>query len=322
MPASPIANTFTRFDAIGVREDLSDIISDISPMDTPLLTNAGKGKAAQTFFEWQTDILAGAVTTNQQVEGYDLGTTFSAVVPTVRLGNYCEIAEKDVIISGTLEATNRAGRDSEMAYQKARRGKEMKRDMESSMLANKAASAGSTAAARKTASLLVFIKTNVDKAGNGTKPVYTNIPTDIWTDGTQRAFTETIVKNVLQQCYTSGANTSTIMVGALGKQAFSGFAGVVELNSPQSKNGQATVIGAADTYVGDFGKLNVVPNRFQRTSTAFFLDWDYIKVRSLRTVGSETLAKTGDAAKAMINAEYGLEVTNEKALGVAVDLTP
>jgi hypothetical protein len=319
---NPLANTFTRFDAVGVREDLDDIISDISPMDTPLLTNARKGKAKQTTFEWQTDILASASTSNQQIEGFDLGSTFAATVPTVRLSNYVEIAEKDAIVSGTLEATDRAGRDSEMGYQIARRGKELKRDMESSMLANKAANAGSTSVARKTASLLVFIKTNVNKAANGTKPVYTTLPNDVWTDGTQRAFTETIVKDVLQQCYTSGANTSTIMVGALGKQAFSGFSGVVELNAQQSKNGQATVIGAADTYIGDFGSLNVIPNRWQRTSTAFFLDWDYISVDYLRPFFSENLGKTGDATKKFIAAEYGLKVRNEKALGVAVDLTP
>ena len=321
MPAA-ITNTFTRFDAIGVREDLSDIISDISPTDTPLLTNAGKGKAKQTFFEFQTDVLATASTTNQQVEGFDLGSTFTAVTPTVRLGNYCEIAEKDVIISGTLEATDRAGRDSEMGYQIARRGKELKRDMESSMLANKGANAGTTSVARKTGSLLVHIKTNTDKASDGTKPVYTTIATDVWTDGTARTFTETILKNVIQLAWTAGGSPSTVMVGALGKQRFSGFAGVVELNANQSKAGQATVIGAADTYVSDFGNLNVIANRFQRTSSAFVLDWSLISVDYLRPFQSSDLAKTGDASKKMITAEYGLRVKNEKGLGLAVDLTP
>jgi hypothetical protein len=320
MPTTPIATTHTRFDAIGVREDLSDEIHDISPTETPFLTNAGRGKTDNTLFEWQTDVLAAAVTTNQQIEGFNI-TTFSAVVPTVRLGNYCEIGEKDATVSNTNEAVNRAGRDSEMSYVVARRLKELKRDMESSLLANKGASAGSTSAARVTGSVLAFTKTNVDKHASSTKPVYTSIPTDVWTFATPRALSETIVKNVIQQGYTSGANFSTIMVGAWNKQVFSSFSGVVELTSPQSRTGQATILGAADTYIGDFGKLSVMPNRFQNQTVAHFFDWEYCKVRYLRPVTSTSLAPTGDAKKQMITVEYGLEIGNEKALGVATDLT-
>jgi hypothetical protein len=319
MPSTPVVTTFTRFDAIGVREDLSDEIHDISPTDTPFLTNAGRGKADQTLFEWQTDALAAAVTTNQQIEGYDL-TTYAAVTPTVRQGNYCEIAEKDFLMSGTLEATKRAGRGSEIARETAKKLKEIKRDMESSLLANKGASAGSTAAARVTGSLLAFTKTNVDKDSGTTKPVYTSIPTDVWSFGSTRAFTETIVKNVVQQGYTSGADFGTIMVGAWNKQVFSGFSGVVELTAAQQKASQATIIGAASTYVSDFGNLQVMPNRFQNQSVAHFIDWNYVKVNYLRPVAIEKMAKTGDAEKRMINVEYGLEVGNEKALGVATDL--
>lgn len=315
-----ITSTFTRFDAVGVREDLSDEIYNISPADTPFMQNAGRGKCDNTFFEWQTDALAANVSTNQNVEGNDI-TSFTAITPTTRLGNYCEIPQKNVIISGTLEATNRAGRDSELGYQVAKLGKEIKRDMETSFLANKGAAAGSTSVARKTGSVLAFIKTNIDKAGNGTAPVYTTIPTDVWTDGTQRTLTETILKNVIQQCWISGASPKSVMVGALGKQAISGFAGVVELTSAQGK-GQATIIGAADTYVSDFGRLTVIPNRFQRTSTAFVMDWDYVSVDYLRPFQTIPLAKTGDAEKRLLLAECGIRVKNEKALGVAVDLTP
>lgn len=322
MPSNPIANTFQQFQAIGVREELSNIIYNISPTQTPFMTNAGRGKINNTFFEWQTDALAAASTTNQQIEGFDLGTTFSSVTPTVRLGNQAEIAEKDVIISGTLEATDRAGRDSEIGYQVAKKGKEMKRDMESSLLANKGANAGNSTTARQTAALLGFLKSNINKAANGTAPIYTTTPTDHWTDGTQRSFTEVILKDVIQQCWTNGAEPKTLMVGALGKQVVSTFAGVVELNSPQKSGGQATIIGAADAYVSDFGTLSVVANRFQRTSSAFVIDWEYVRVDYLRPFVTTPLAKTGDAEKRMLVAEYGLRVMNEKALGVCVDLTP
>lgn len=315
-----VTNTFQQFQAIGVREELSDMIYNISPVETPFQTNAGRGKITNTFFEWQTDALATNVSTNQQIEGDDI-TSFDAVTPTVRLGNYAEIARKTVIISATLEATDRAGRDSEIGYQIAKKGKEMKRDMETSLLHNKGANAGSSAAARKTGSLLAFLKTNINKAANGTAPVYTSTPTDVWTDGTARSFTETILKDVIQQCWTNGAEPKTVMVGALGKQAVSGFSGVVELQSNQGK-GQATIIGAADTYVSDFGRLSVIPNRFQRTSTAFVLDWDYLSVDFLRPFTTEQLAKTGDAEKRLLIAEYGLRCKNEKAEGCAVDLTP
>ncbi len=318
---SAIANTFTRFDAVAVREDLSDIIYNISPTDTPVLNNAGRGKADQTFFEWQTDALATASTTNQQIEGDDV-TAFDAVTPTVRLGNYTEITRKTLIISDTEEVVDKAGRNSEIAYQLAKKGKEMKRDMEAAICSNKGAVAGSTSAARVTGKLLAFLKTNISKANDGTAPVYTNIPTDVWTDGTARTLTETILKDVIQQCWTNGAQPTTIMVGALGKQQISTFNGVVELTKQQTKTGPAQIIGAADAYVSDFGTLTVVPNRFQRTSTMFVLDWDYISVDYLRPFKQVPLAKTGDAEKRMLIAEWGLRVKNEKAEGVAVDLTP
>src|ERR1019366_10780 len=184
------------------------------------------------------------------------------------------------------------------------------------------ASAGNSTTARVTASLPSFIKTNITKASNGIAPIYTSIPTDIWTDGTQRSFTETLLKDNIQQCWTQGAEPKTIMVGALAKQVASGFAGVVELMSPQSKGGQATIIGAADTYVSDFGNLTVVPNRFQRARDAFVLDWEFISIDYLRPFKQEPLAKTGDAEKRMLIVEYGLRVKNEKALGIITDLTP
>lgn len=315
-----VLNTFTRFDAIGVREDLSNIIYNIAPTETPFITNAGVGKASNTLFEWQTDTLASAVTTNQQIEGDDI-TSYDAVTPTVRLGNYTQISRKTVIISKTEQSVDKAGRKDEMAYQKAKKGKELKRDMEADLLANKAANAGSTSVARKTGSLLPFLKTNYDKASDATVPVYTSIPTDVWTFGTARAFTETIAKNVISQCWTQGAEPATIMTGAFNKQAVSGFAGILELNSPQARNAQATIVGAADTYVSDFGTLSVVPNRFQVASTALFLDWEYVSVDYLRAFKSDPLAKTGDADKELMVVEYGLRVKNEKALGVATDLT-
>jgi hypothetical protein len=318
---SIITNTFQTFQSIGNREELSDIIYNISPTTTPFMSNAGRGKVDNVFFEWQTDALGAAVSTNQQIQGDDI-TSFDSVTPTVRPGNYTEIARKTLIVARTTQSILKAGRKDERAYQISKKSKEMKRDMETSFLSNKGASAGSSSVASKTGSFLAFLKTNINKAGDGTAPVYTTVPTDVWTNGTQRSWTETLLKDLAQQCFTNGAEPSALMVGALGKQVTSGFAGIVELNSPQSKTGQAKIIGAADTYVSDFGELSVIPNRFQRARDAFLIDWEYVEVDYLDSFRVEPLAKTGDADKAMLIAEYGLRVGTEKAHGVAVDLTP
>lgn len=315
-----LSTSFTRFDQIGVREDLANIIDNVAPTECPFLMNAGVRKVTNTTFDWQTDTLASAVSTNQQLDGDDLAGAYTAVVPTVKISSYTEIARKTVSVSGTARAVNTAGRADDLNYVVANLGKELKRDMETSLLANKGAVAGNTSTARKTAGLKAYIKTNKDKASDGTAPVYTTVATDVWTDGTQRAFTETITKNVLQQCFTSGADTSTIMVGAFNKQTFSSFSGVVELTNAMGK-GQAVIIGAADTYVSDFGRLSVVPNRFMPSRDALFIDWSRVKVCYLRPYRIEEMAKTGDADNRMLLAEYGLMVSNEKGLGIATDLT-
>ena len=283
------------------------------------MSNAKVGKATNTLFEWQTDALASAVSSNQQLEGDDI-TSVGAVTATVRLGNYTEIARKTVAISETQEAVDKAGRSAEMGYQVAKLGKELKRDMETSLLANKAAAAGNTTTARDTGTFCGFVKTNIDKASDGTAPVYTTIPTDVWTDGTQRAFTETILKAGLKLCFDNGANVSTVMVGSWVKQVFSAFSGVVELMANQGRS-QAVIIGAADEYVSDFGRLRVVPNRFCRSRNAYLIDWSMVQVNYLRPFQSTELAKTGDAKKRLLLAEYGLQVANEKGLGLITDLS-
>lgn len=314
-------NTYQTFQTKGIREQLSDVIYNIAPVETPFMSNAGRGSVDNTHFEWQTDDLASASTTNQQIEGDDI-TELDAVVPTVRLGNYVQISRKTVIISGTQERVRKAGRKSELAYQIAKKGKELKRDMETMLLYNRGASAGNTSTAAKTAGLPAFVKTNVNKASDGVNPVYTTLPSDVRTDSTTpRAFTEVILKDVIQKCWTAGAEPSVVMVSAINKQVASGFTGVATKSIDQSAARPAKIIGAADIYVSDFGVLRIVPNRFQTGSHAWVLDFNHVSVEYLRPFLTEPLAKTGDAEKRMMLAEYGLKVNNEKALGLAADLT-
>jgi len=192
-----VTNTFTTFDAKGIREDLSNIITNIAPEDVPYMSNIGRESISNSLFEWQTDTLSAAAA-NKQIEGDDV-SSFDAVTATVRLQNYAQISRKTIILSNTEEVVNKAGRRSELAYQIAKRGSELKRDQEFTMLNGAVAAAGSTSVARGTASLGAFIKTNVDMQTNGTNPSYTTLPNSARTDGTVRTFTETILKNVIQK---------------------------------------------------------------------------------------------------------------------------
>jgi hypothetical protein len=318
-----ITNTYTRFDAKGVREDLSNVIYQISPEETPFMSNIGRENVTNTFFEWQTDDLAAASTTNAQIEGDDI-TSFTAVTATVRLGNYTQISRKDVIIAGTLEAVDKAGRRSELSYQMAKKSAEIKRDMCSTMLANQAAAAGSTSAARKSGALLAFLKTNTNEGTGGGDPSYTTIPDAARTDATTtnlRSFSEALLKDVIQKVWTEGGNPSIVMAGPVNKQNLSRMGGIA--SSRFNINGgakPATIVGAADIYVSDFGNVSIVPNRFQRERDVFVLDPEYASVAYLRPFQTVELAKTGDAEKRMLLCEWGLKIKNEKAHGAVYDL--
>lgn len=323
---SQTANTFDTFAAKGIRESLSNVIYNISPEETPFMSNIGRENVKNTYFEWQTDSLAAASTTNAQVEGDDV-SSYDSTAATTRIGNYTQVSRKTVLISGTLESVDKAGRRSELAYQLAKRSAELKRDMESIMLTNQAASAGSagvSTALRKSGSLLAYLKTNTDKGTGGADPVYTTKPDATRTDATDanlRTFTETILKSVIQKVWAAGGTPKILMVGPVNKQRVSGFAGIAQIRKEVVGNRAATIIGAADVYVSDFGNVNVVPNRFQRERDAFVLDPEYASVAFLRPFNTVELAKTGDAEKRMILVEWGLKVNTEAAHGLAADLT-
>lgn len=315
-----VTNTYQTFTAKGLRESLSNVIYDISPTDTPYMNSIGRGESKASLEEWQTDALDAAVTTNAQIQGDDI-TSFPAQTPTTRLGNYHQISRKLVLIAGTLEAVDKAGRKSEMAYQKAKKSKEIKRDIEATLVSNQAASAGDTTTAATTAGFLAWVKSNVNKASDGSDPVYTTIPTDPRNDGTARSFSEAILKDVIAQGWEEGAEFKMVMLGAFNKQVASTFAGVATKTKDQSANRPAAIIASADVYVSDFGTLYFVPNRFQRGRDALFVDPAYAKVSFLRPFAFEKLAKTGDAEKTMLIVEWMHKILNEKALGLAADLT-
>jgi len=290
------------------------------------MSNIGRKQVSNTLFEWQEDTLA-AAGDSAIIEG---GAATSTQTAPKRMQNYAQLNAKRVTISGTLEAVDKAGRNSELQYELARKSSELKRDMEFALTQNQIADAGDASTARKTAGLESWLRTNTSR-GTGTTTDGADPELSSTTSGfpdtapvdcdTTRAFTETLLKTVIQEVWTEGGDPSILMVGASNKQTVSAFAGIAAQRYMAPNDAPSTIIGAADVYVSDFGSIQVVPNRFQRNRTAFVLDPEYAEVGYLRDFEIQELAKTGDAEDRQIIVEFGLQVSNEKAHGVIADLS-
>jgi hypothetical protein len=312
---------FRTYAAVGLREDLSDVIYNISPTDTPFMSTIGKAKATAVYHEWQTDSLAAAAA-NAAVEGADASTaTLSA---SVRVGNRTQISQKTIGITGTLEAVNKAGRKSEMAYQLAKASSEIKRDMEFALLNNTVQSNGTAgSSARVLGGLQTWLATNGDFGSGGSAGAS---GTTARTNGTNRTFTEDILKTVVKEVFESGGSPKVLMVTPAHKQTVSAFAGIAAQRYMAPADSPTTIVGAADVYLSDFGAMSVVPNRFMLSGNsanevAFVLDPEYAAVAYLRPFQTVDLAINGDSERKQLLVEYTLEVKNEAAHGIAADLS-
>lgn len=324
--------TYTTYSQIGIREDLSDAIYDISPMETPFMSTCRRGaKAKNRFIEWQKDALAAATVVGSfAYEGED--AAYQTATPTSRLRNYTQINVKAIIVSGTANAVTTAGREEELAYQIAKRSKEMKRDMEKQLTGNLASSAGTASTGRRSAGFEAWITTNSVYGGtagatDGADGGFTAAGTvTAATDGSSSnlvTFTEARLKSVIALCWAAGGQPTTLMVGPWNKRVVSEFTGITtkysEFGNPGSSKGLA-IVAAADIYLSDFGKLQVVPNRFSRDRTALLIDWEYWSMHYLRPFNVTPMAKTGDADKRQMLAEWTLCSKNEAASGKFADL--
>jgi hypothetical protein len=311
--------TYQTYTAIGMREDLSDVIYNISPTDTPFMSSVGKNKATATYHEWQTDSLDAAAL-GGAVEGADASSITAS--PTTRIGNRTQIFTKSVAVAGTLEAVDKAGRKSEKAYQLAKVSAELKRNIELTLLSNQVAATGNSSTARTLGGLQAWLNTNYDGAGTAGSG-----GTTARVEGTNRTFTETILKTVVAEVYTAGGTPKVLMVNPAHKQLVSAFAGIAAQRYMAPSNEPTTIIGAADVYMSDFGTISVVPNRFMNSTNggnevAFLVDPDMAAVSYLRPFETIELAKTGDSEKTQLLAELTLEVKNQAAHGIMADLTP
>lgn len=272
-----------------------------------------KSKASARFFEWQTDSLAAAAN-NAQIEGDDV-TSFTAVSPTTRWGNYTQISTKNFIIAGTEEVVDKAGRSSEIAFQKLKKTKEILRDQEVALCQNTTFNAGALGTARQTRGLAGWITQGSVGAGAGVFPVPSTNTAPV--AGTGRAFTETLLKAAQNAAWTAGGNPGVVLVRGADKQLASAFTG----NATRFQKVEANKLTASyDVYVGDFGELKIVASRFL-DAAAYLIDVDHVSLKTLRPLTSSPLAKTGDAEKFLMTYEYGLQMDNKDAHAQIRDLT-
>ena len=309
------ASTFSSYDAVGNREDLSDIIYDISPTETPFMSSIPKVSMTGTKHEWQKDALAAASSSNFVIEGDD--ATTDAATATSRLYNYRAISDKVPRVTGTQEAVKKAGRASEMAYQMEKRMKELKRDVEKILLENNAYVVGTDTVASECAGAQAWIKTNTSIAGDAVAA--TGDGSDAHTDGTARALQESFVETVLGNAWNSGGNPTMAILGKAQKQAFASFSG----NATRTHSGETKKItNTIDIYIDPLGnEVRLVPDRFCPADVVYFFDPEMVAFATLRDFQSSDLAKTGDSWQKQILVEYTLEMRNEAAHGGIYDLT-
>lgn len=320
-----VAGVFTTVNAIGIREDLEDVIYRIDPTETPFFSAIGKGKATAKFHEWQIQTLATADGTNSALDGADAPA--ASTTPTSRVGNRTQIMTKKASVSGGLQAVDTAGRANEMTYQVLLKGLEIKRNMEANLTQNGASRADNGTLTGLSAGFESWIVTNASRGAGGASGGFSAGTVAAPTDGTLRSlvgqsdFGEGFFKTVISSTYSAGGKPSIIMLPPALKQSFSKIAGIalnrVNMNKPQ----MAAIIGAADVYVSDFGQFAIVPNLFQRTRTALGVSPKFAAVHYLRSMRNWPLAKTGDADNRQLLVEYTLKMSQEAAHFVVADLS-
>ncbi|MBZ3693244.1 DUF5309 domain-containing protein [Phyllobacterium calauticae] len=322
------AGTSDTYDMKGKAEDFRDVIYTVAKEETPFQKLIGTDyEVTATKHQWQTDTLR-APATNAKPEGNE--TSFTEVAPTVEVSNYCQISDESFMISNTAEAVKKYGRKSEIKRQTVKKAKELVRDMEYSMVGVKQASSAGSAGTpvRQAGSLWTWLSTNANRGATGANGGYnpaTNL-TVAPTDGTLRNFAEAQIKDVQQKCFNAGAKPTVIMMHSSVKSTFSGFAGIAlnRVDQKVSKTGdaQATILGAADVYQGDFGFLTALANPWQSVRDVALLDPEMWEVGFLRGIKQTPLAKTGDAEKRLVNCEWTLVAKNEASSAVIADVQP
>lgn len=314
---------YTTVEAVGLREELSDIITRIDPAETPVYSNAKKGTAESIHPEWQVQELAAASTTNQKEQGFT--PSYATPTPTTRVGNYLQISSKDARVAGTLDAVNKAGREKETAYQKVLKAIELRRDIEAALLTIQASSSSEP---RKTGTFASWI-TNYNYSTAGTSSftgVGTGTAAPVFTGGNDRSMTIDFFDDALEQAYNDGGSPTIAVMSPRNKRVFSNLgtaAAVAQNQFNQTAVKDTAYIGSVSVYLSDFGRIDVTIDRFfGGNDRIYLLDTKHYEILTLpgRNMKTEQLAKTGDAENFMILSEWGLKVSAPKAHAAIYDL--
>jgi len=313
------ANTFDSYDVKGIREDLENVIYDISPEETPFYSSLKKVKASNTYHEWQTDSLRSSAA-NAHIEGDD--TAGEARTATVRLGNYTQIFKNAVIIPDTDEGLDKAGRAAEMAYQVLKIAKEQKLDIEKALFDNNKYEVGSASAARELAGCGAYVKSNVANIGGsgGANPTGSVPGNTARTDGTATVFTQADFDTVMQGIWEAGGNPDTVYLSAFQMNKALDFTGYNNQRSHIEATSK-TVVKAVDIYVTPWGTVEFTPSRENRGRDVWIMDSDMWACGVLRPTKNTELAKTGDSTKRQVLTELTLISKNEAASGLVADCT-
>jgi hypothetical protein len=314
-------NTYATYDSIGNREDLADAIYDISPIDTPVLSSIARVRATGIKHEWQTDNLA-AATVQGAAEGDDFAA--SARVQTVRLDNQTQIFRKDISVSRTQRVVLTAGRRDEYAYQLAKGGKELKRNIEKTILGTQGKAVGGTTTARLSGGLLTYIHRTTFVAHNmhATNTITWNghgatLVGTVTLTGCTAGIIKALLDTVIGVLWDHGSDANVIICNKGQKQGISNITGIATLYREVPSGNQGAIVGGADLYVSDFGEFVVVPDRFTDATnhTIYVTDYEYLAFAELDPIDVIPVAKTGDSDKAMIVCEACLEVRSTDAHG-------
>ncbi len=313
-----LANTIQNVARVGVREDLEEKIAELFPDETPFIDAIGRSKASNTYTEWQTDSLAAANEANAAIQGDDLGNASRA--NTVRVGNHTQIFTKVVGSSTTVEWTNKAGRKSELARELMKSGREIRTDMEKRFVGNYASVAAAAGVAGLSAGALAWIASNDSFGAGGASGGFSAGIVAAATNGTQRAYTEALLKTQLQAIWTAGGNPKMVITNGTQKQAEAAFVGLADQRR-ETGDKRLTIVAGADVYVSDFGKIAFVADRFASARDALIVDPEYFDIAVGEPITPFDLATTGLAKRKAIRTEVALRCLNEAASGAIRDLT-
>jgi hypothetical protein len=312
------SNTIQNVSRVGVREDLSDKIAELFPDDTPFINAIGRASANNTYVEWQTDGLASANEANASIQGDDLSNSSRA--NTTRVGNHTQIFTKVVGASTTVEWTNKAGRKSELARELMKSGREIQTDIEKRAVGNYASVAAASGTAGLFGGAQAWITSNDSRGSGGSDGGFSAGTVSAATNGTQRAYTETLLKTVLQSIWTNGGNPKMVITNGTQKQAEAAFVGLADARR-DAGNDRLTIVAGADVYVSDFGKIAFVADRFADARSALVVDPEYWDLAVGEALTTFDLAKTGLATRKGMRTELTLRSLNQAASGVVADLS-